>query len=129
HPCPARAVEGCAAEDARSEASRDLTRLPVRCAILAIGDEIVNGITVDTNSTFLADVVRGVGVETVGGFSVDDDEGRIARALERAMEDAEVVLTTGGLGPTADDLTSAVVARVAGRGQRTDAESLRRIEE
>lgn len=103
--------------------------MALRACILAIGDEIVSGITTDTNSPFLADALRLEGVDTVGGFSVDDDEGRLERALRRALDDAEVVLTTGGLGPTVDDLTAAVVARVAGREMRTDAASLRRIEE
>src|SRR5690606_14653387 len=98
-------------------------------AILAIGDEIVTGTTIDTNSPFLADVLRQIGIDPIGGFSVADDEQRLARALERALEDADVVLSTGGLGPTVDDLTTQVVARVAGQELRTHAPSLRRIEE
>lgn len=97
--------------------------------ILAIGDEIVSGITIDTNSPFLADALRQIGIDPIGGFSVADDEERLARALERALEDADVVLSTGGLGPTVDDLTTLVVARVAGQELRTHEPSLRRIEE
>jgi nicotinamide-nucleotide amidase len=103
--------------------------LPLSASILAIGDEIVSGITVDSNSAFLADALRAIGIETVGGFSVADDENALVRALGRALTDADVVLTTGGLGPTADDLTTAVVAKVAGRELSSDEESLRRIEE
>lgn len=95
--------------------------------ILAIGDEIVSGITLDTNTPFLADSLLQVGVEPIGFLSVDDDPGRIARALRRALDDAPVVITTGGLGPTIDDLTSAVVAEVAGRELRLDKPSLQRI--
>jgi nicotinamide-nucleotide amidase len=101
----------------------------MKAAFLAIGDEIVGGITTDTNSGFVAGELRAVGVEPVAGFSVADDEDDIARALERAMEDAELVVCTGGLGPTADDLTTAVVARVAGRGLRLDEASLAAIAE
>jgi nicotinamide-nucleotide amidase len=101
----------------------------MRVAILAIGDEIVGGRTVDTNSPFLAEAVLSVGAEPVGGFSVADDPPAIERALERALADAEVVITTGGLGPTADDLTTGCVARVAGVGLELHAPSLRRIEE
>lgn len=97
--------------------------------ILAIGDEIVSGITVDTNSPYVAGELRTIGVDHVGGFSVADDGELIARALRRALDDADVVVTTGGLGPTADDLTASVVARVAGRELRTDLPSLRAIEE
>lgn len=98
-------------------------------AFLAIGDEIVGGLTTDTNSGFIAGELKDVGVEAVAGFSVADTEDDIARALERAMEDAELVVCTGGLGPTADDLTTAVVARVAGRELRLDEASLAAIEE
>jgi len=101
----------------------------MRAAFLAIGDEIVGGITTDTNSGFIAGELKSVGVEAVAGFAVADDEDDIARALERAMEDAELVVCTGGLGPTADDLTTAVVARVAGQALRMDEGSLAAIAE
>src|ERR1044071_1206568 len=90
----------------------------MKAAFLAIGDEIVAGLTTDTNSGFIAGVLRDVGVEPVAGFSVPDDEDAIARTVERAMEEAELVVCTGGLGPTADDLTTAVVAWVAGQELR-----------
>jgi nicotinamide-nucleotide amidase len=101
----------------------------VRAALLAIGDEIVAGLTVDTNSSFLAERLRTLGVEPVGGFSAIDDEAAIVRAFERALEDADVAISTGGLGPTADDLTTAAVARLAGRELRLDEASLQAIEE
>ena len=101
----------------------------MRCSIIAIGDEIVSGLTLDTNSAFLAEAVRGVGVEPIGGHSAADDEEAIVVAFERALEDAEVAISTGGLGPTADDLTTACVARLAGRELLLDEPSLRNIEE
>jgi nicotinamide-nucleotide amidase len=101
----------------------------MKAAILAIGDEIVGGLTTDTNSGWLAQELRAVGVETVGGFSVVDDEDEIIRALERALEDAELVITTGGLGPTDDDLTTGCVASVAGRELELHEPSLAAIEE
>jgi nicotinamide-nucleotide amidase len=101
----------------------------VKAALLAIGDEIVAGLTTDTNSGFLAEQLRAVGVEPVAGFAVPDDEDAMARAWERALAEAEVAISTGGLGPTADDLTTAVVARLAGRPLRLDEHSLSLIEE
>ena len=101
----------------------------MKAAFLAIGDEIVGGLTTDTNSGFMAGELRAVGVEPVAGFSVTDDEDAIVRALERALEEAELVVCTGGLGPTADDLTTASVARLAGRALRLDGASLAAIEE
>jgi nicotinamide-nucleotide amidase len=100
----------------------------MQAALIAIGDEIVAGLTTDTNSGFLAGELRAVGVEPVGGFAVTDDEDAIVRTLERALEEAELVVCTGGLGPTADDLTTACVARLAGRPLAMDAVSLAHIE-
>ncbi|HEX2095550.1 MAG TPA: competence/damage-inducible protein A [Longimicrobiaceae bacterium] len=100
----------------------------MRAALLAIGDEIVSGLTLDTNSGFLAEQLRAIGVEPVAGFSAPDDERAIARAFERALEEADVAISTGGLGPTSDDLTTATVARMAGRALRLDEPSLQIIE-
>src|SRR3954466_6779009 len=100
----------------------------MKVAFLAIGDEIVAGLTTDTNSGFIATELRAVGVEPVGGFSVTDDEDDIARTLERALEDADLVVCTGGLGPTADDLTTPLVARGAPRELVLDDASLAHIE-
>jgi nicotinamide-nucleotide amidase len=100
----------------------------MNAALLAIGDEIVAGLTTDTNSGFLAGELRAVGVEPVAGFAVTDDEDAIVRALERALEEAEIVVCTGGLGPTADDLTTACVARLAGKAMVMHDASLAHIE-
>jgi nicotinamide-nucleotide amidase len=96
----------------------------MRAAFLSIGDEIVSGLTVDTNSGFIAGELRAVGVEPVCGFSVRDEEDDIIRALRQAVEEADLVVSTGGLGPTADDLTTACVARFAGRELELDQHSL-----
>ena len=101
----------------------------MRAAFLAIGDEIVGGLTTDTNSGFAAGELRALGVEPVAGFSVRDDEDAIVRTLERALEEADLVVCTGGLGPTADDLTTACVARLAGVEMELDELSLSLIEE
>ncbi len=98
-------------------------------AIIAIGDEIVAGTTLDSNSAFLAQSLRERGVEVVAFFAAPDDEAAIARAVERALEEAELVVTTGGLGPTADDLTTAVVAGLTERPLELHGPSLRAIEE
>jgi nicotinamide-nucleotide amidase len=98
-------------------------------SILSIGDEIVSGTTLDTNSSFLAQSLRERGVEVVAFFAAPDDEAAIARALERGLEEADLVVSTGGLGPTSDDLTTAVIARLVDRPLRLHEPSLRAIEE
>lgn len=95
----------------------------MKAAILAIGDEIVAGLTVDTNSAVVARTLRECGVDVVAAFAVADDEEAIGRALERALDDADLIVCTGGMGPTADDLTTACVGRLAGRELRLDPEA------
>jgi nicotinamide-nucleotide amidase len=87
----------------------------MKAAFLAIGDEIVGGLTTDTNSGFIAGELRAVGVEPIAGFSVRDEEDEIIRAFRHALQQAELVVSTGGLGPTSDDLTMACLAKLAGR--------------
>jgi nicotinamide-nucleotide amidase len=101
----------------------------VKATILAIGDEIVGGLTIDTNSGFLSQLLRGAGVEVDGFVSVPDEEPLIERALRFALARADLVVTTGGLGPTADDLTTACVSTLAQRPLELHESSLRAIEQ
>lgn len=101
----------------------------MKATILAIGDEIIVGTTTDTNSGFLAQLLRSVGIEVTGFITVADDTAAIIAAFRRGLEDAELVVTTGGLGPTSDDLTTACVAEYAGVPLELDEHSLAEIEE
>ena len=85
-----------------------------KAAILATGDEIVGGRTTDTNSGWLADRLASLGIDVVAFLAVSDDVDRIAWAWRSALQQADLVLSTGGLGPTTDDLTSETLAGVAG---------------
>lgn len=86
----------------------------VRVAILSTGDEVVEGRTVDTNASHIADRVASLGYDVVAQLTVGDFPDRLQWAWRRALELADVVISTGGLGPTADDLTNETVAAVAG---------------
>ncbi len=86
-------------------------------AVLAVGDELLLGDIVNSNAAWLGEQLAAVGVQVVHSAMVGDDVDRLARALRRALEDADVVVLTGGLGPTVDDLTRDAVALVAGVGQ------------
>lgn len=83
--------------------------------ILAIGDELVFGRTVDTNSAFLARRLTDLGFTVTGVEVVGDDHRRMAEAFEKAVATADLVLCTGGLGPTEDDRTRLVLAEVLNR--------------
>ena len=92
----------------------------MRAVILSTGDELTTGRTLDTNANFLADQLVGIGVDVVAMLVVGDYPERIAWAWRQALEQAELILCTGGLGPTADDLTTETVAGVAGVGLRME---------
>ncbi len=82
--------------------------------IITIGTEILLGEIVDTNTRFLARNLRGLGVDLYRTITIGDNIERIASAIRESMERAEIVITTGGLGPTVDDPTREAVARAVG---------------
>lgn len=86
----------------------------MRAHILSIGSELILGHITDTNATFLAQQLAGLGIELVLVTQVGDDLPRLTAAIRRATDDAEVVICTGGIGPTADDLTREAIAAVFG---------------
>jgi len=83
--------------------------------IIAIGSELLLGGTADTNSLFLADELLKIGIEVRYKTVVGDDPKDIEHVLAQGFRRAQVLITTGGLGPTQDDLTRKIVARVMGR--------------
>ena len=86
----------------------------MRGAVLAVGDELLLGDVVNTNAAWLGAQLAASGVEVVFSAAVGDDVQRLATAIRRGLEDADVVVLTGGLGPTVDDLTRDGIALVAG---------------
>jgi nicotinamide-nucleotide amidase len=81
-----------------------------RAVILSTGDELTTGKVIDTNSNAIADRLFEVGIETAAVLTVGDDRKKLLWALRQARELGDIVIGTGGLGPTADDLTTEVVA-------------------
>lgn len=77
----------------------------VKAAILSIGDELLNGHTTDTNSSFMAGKMHEAGIMTDIIVSTGDDVPRIISTLDSLTDDHEIVVTTGGMGPTSDDKT------------------------
>jgi nicotinamide-nucleotide amidase len=96
----------------------------MRCAeIIAIGSELLLGGRLDTNSLVLTERLAALGIEVRFKSAVGDDERDIASALRSACARADVVLLTGGLGPTIDDRTREAVARMTRRPLRRRAEA------
>ncbi len=82
--------------------------------ILSTGDEITSGTVVDTNANYLSDKLSEIGIDLVAVITVGDVPDRLEWAWRTAVGMGDVVISTGGIGPTADDLTTETVARVAG---------------
>lgn len=82
--------------------------------ILSIGTELLMGELVDTNSSYLASELAKLGIEVRWVTKVGDDPDRLHEAIDRAFKRSDVTLTSGGLGPTSDDLTRETIARVCG---------------
>jgi len=78
--------------------------------LITIGDEILSGNTVDTNSNFIATQLKEIGIKVLSIFTIPDEERAIVSTLGKAFEMADVVFTTGGLGPTKDDITKKAYA-------------------
>ncbi|MBC7870935.1 MAG: competence/damage-inducible protein A [Chitinophagaceae bacterium] len=83
--------------------------------VISIGTEILLGELTDTNSVYIARVLRDLGINLYFMTSVGDNEGRIAQAIQTALSRAQVVITCGGLGPTVDDMTRQAVALATNR--------------
>jgi len=82
--------------------------------IITIGTEILLGEIVDTNTRYIARTLRGMGVDLYRTITIGDNVDRIAEAIRNSMQRAEIVITTGGLGPTVDDPTREAVAKAIG---------------
>lgn len=96
--------------------------------ILATGDEIRTGILIDSNSAHIAQLLEGAGVQVVRHHCVGDDLDRIVIILKEIASRSDVAVVSGGLGPTADDLTAEAAAKAAGVELVTDAIALKSIE-
>jgi nicotinamide-nucleotide amidase len=93
----------------------------MKAAILSIGTEILQGTIVDTNAAFLAQELTALGVEVLEVTQARDDWEQLERAFRRALDDADVVVSTGGIGPTGDDLTREIIAAIRGETPSVDA--------
>jgi nicotinamide-nucleotide amidase len=97
--------------------------------ILAIGSELLTPQRVDTNSLWLTGQLNDLGVEVAQKGVVGDDRGRLAKAIRDALERVPILILTGGLGPTEDDVTRDAVCEALGRGLVFHQETLDEIDE
>ncbi len=100
----------------------------VKAAIISIGTELTSGLTVDTNSAWLALKLAEIGWDVGMHMTLPDDQTAIADAVRLAAAQSDAVLVNGGLGPTADDLTRDAIADAVGQPLRRDPELMQQIE-
>ena len=87
----------------------------MRAEIVMIGTELLLGEIVDTNANLLAVALRNIGMDLYYKTTVGDNEDRITQVLNLALDRSDVVITSGGIGPTVDDVTRQAIARATGR--------------
>jgi nicotinamide-nucleotide amidase len=96
--------------------------------IIAIGDEILIGQVIDTNSTFISKKLYSIGIETLKSISIKDEPSQIVNTLNKAFEEVDLVIFTGGLGPTNDDLTKHTLTEYFGDTLEFNSETMTHIE-
>jgi nicotinamide-nucleotide amidase len=96
----------------------------VKAEILAIGSELLEPPRQDTNGPFLTEQLRAIGIDVIARQTVADERASVESALRMALTRADVVVATGGLGPTEDDLTREAAAAALGRSLRRDPAAL-----
>jgi len=99
----------------------------IQATIITIGDELLIGQVIDTNSAFIAQKLNAIGVRIQQRIAVGDDVLSITNALDTAIQKSQIVILTGGLGPTADDITKPLLNRYFGGNMIVDQASLDHI--
>ncbi len=99
----------------------------MKAAIITIGDELLNGQTIDTNSAWIAQRLNEIGVSLKTKYSVADEHDEIISAIHQVDDEVDIILTTGGLGPTKDDITKKAIADYLNVGMDFSQETYDRI--
>ena len=100
----------------------------MNATIISIGNELLNGRTINSNSTFMSASLYDVGISTRQVLAIHDEAAQIAASLDRALNDSGIVLLTGGLGPTHDDITVKVIADFLGSPMKYNDAVVKNIE-
>ena len=101
----------------------------MKAEIIAVGTEILTGQIVNTNAQFLSEKLAEIGVDVYFQTAVGDNESRLLSLLEIAQKRSDLVILTGGLGPTEDDLTKQTLAQFLGRDLTFDAQAQAKLDD
>lgn len=96
--------------------------------IISIGNEILFGKTINTNASFIADQLYTIGIEVQKVITIADDKEQIFNTITSAFIETDLIVMTGGLGPTKDDITKQVICDYFHVGQKTDDTTLKEIQ-
>lgn len=99
----------------------------MKISVLCIGDELLKGVTINTNQAFIGQELLSIGIVADHSLVVADEKEPLVKALDYLLSTSDVVVTTGGLGPTADDITKHVVAEYLGMGFVQDRNVLEKL--
>lgn len=94
-----------------------------QCTIITIGDELLIGQVIDTNSAFIAQELNKLGISIKNRIAIADKESEIVDTIRNAMKNSEIVITTGGLGPTKDDITKHSLCKLFNVSLKRDEET------
>src|SRR6202007_2102817 len=100
----------------------------MKAEIIAVGSELLTPDRLDTNSLFLTEELNGIGIEVVRKTVVGDNRDLLSEAFRDALNRVPLIIASGGLGPTEDDLTRETVADLLGRKLRHNEEILRQTQ-
>ena len=82
----------------------------MKCAVISVGTELLMGQITDTNAVYISHQLNMLGIDVLYRYTVGDNDGRLREILGLAAEDCDLIITTGGLGPTEDDMTKETVS-------------------
>ena len=99
------------------------------CIIITIGNEILSGRTVDLNSAYISRKLSSIGINTKNIITIADEKEDIKKTVKNALKGADLVITTGGLGPTRDDITKKTITEIFNRELIIDGDIFRSVEE
>lgn len=100
----------------------------MKAEIIAVGTEILTGQIVNTNAQFLSEKLAEIGVDVYFQTAVGDNEARLMSLLEIASSRSSIVILTGGLGPTEDDLTKQTLAKFLGKALVFDPQAQEKLD-
>ncbi len=100
----------------------------MKATIICIGDEVLCGDVLNSNGTFFAKELTEIGIEVVKHVVVSDDEDMVEGAFHDAVNISDIIITTGGLGPTLDDMTKEAIAKVTNRPLEENEEARKHVE-